>query len=283
MEKLLKRFIIINIGLIIMAVGLHIFLIPANLAVGGVTGLAIVIKNFIPSASIGVLMIIFNVILLIVAFIFIGKEFGGYTIYCSLALSFFVGLFEKLLPLSESLTDDILLNLIFGISVQGIGMALIFYENSSTGGTDIIAKVLNKYFNIKIGMALFIADSLITLFAGLAFGVELGLYAFLGILLNGMVIDKIISGFDTRVHALIIADNLESITDYITNKLDRGYTFFYGQGGYTKQEKRVISLVVRKREYLTLKKFINENHPDAFLIVNFVHDVIGNGFNNMTQ
>ncbi len=281
--KILKRFIIINIGLFIMALGLHLFLIPANLAVGGVTGLAMVIKNFIPTVNLGVLMIAFNVILLIIAFIFIGKEFGGYTIYCSVALSFFVGLLEAVIPLDSAITKDILLNLIFGISVQGIGMALVFYENASTGGTDIIAKLLNIYFKVRIGMSLFIADSLITLFAGMAFGIELGLYAFLGILLNGVVIDRIISGFDTRVHSLIIADDVDDISDYITRELDRGYTYFYGQGGYTKQDKRVISIVVRKREYLTLRKYINDNHPDAFLIVNFVHDVIGNGFNNMTQ
>ncbi len=283
MKDILRRFLIINVGLFIMAIGLHLFLIPANLAVGGVTGLAMVIKTFIPSVNLGLLMIVFNVILLIIAFIFIGKEFGGYTIYCSVALSSFVGLLEMLIPMEKAITNDILLNLIFGISVQGIGMALVFYENASTGGTDIIAKLLNMYFKVRIGMALFIADSLITLFAGLAFGVELGLYAFLGILLNGAVIDRIISGFDTRVHSLIIADDVDDISAYITKELDRGYTYFYGQGGYTREDKRVISIVVRKREYLALRKYINDNHPDAFLIVNFVHDVIGNGFNNMTQ
>lgn len=279
MKKVLRRFIIINLGLFIMALGLYLFLVPANLAVGGVTGLAMVIKTVIPSINLGLLMAVFNVILLIVAFIFIGKEFGGYTIYCSVALSFFIGMFEVLIPLEQAITNDLLLNLIFGIGIQGIGMSLIFYENSSTGGTDIVAKILNKFFGMRIGIALFLSDSIITLLAGMAFGIELGLYAFLGILFNGLVIDKVIAGFDTRVHALIISEGIEEISEYIKRDLDRGFTYLSAVGGFSKQNKKVLSVVLSKREYLALRNYINEKHQDAFLIVDFVHDVIGNGFN----
>lgn len=281
MKKVLRRFIIINLGLFIMAVGLYLFLVPANLAVGGVTGLAMVIQTVIPSVNLGLLMAVFNVILLTIAFIFIGKEFGGYTIYCSVALSFFIGIFEVLIPLEQAITNDLLLNLIFGIAIQGVGMSLVFYENASTGGTDIVAKILNKFFGMRIGFALFLSDSIITLLAGMAFGIELGLYAFLGILFNGLVIDKVIAGFDTRVHALIISDGIEEISEYIKRDLDRGFTYLSAVGGYSKKEKQVLSVVLSKREYLALRKYINENRQDAFLIVDFVHEVIGNGFNKL--
>ncbi len=279
MKKIIIKFLLINVGLIIMALGLNLFLIPANLAVGGVTGLAMIINTYIPNLSVGLLVGVFNVILLIIAFIFVGKEFGGYTIYSSIALSFFIWAFENLHIINGKLTDDILLNLLFGVGVQGLGMAIIFYENSSTGGTDIVAKILNKYVGLKIGMSLFIVDAIITLFAAKTFGITLGLYAFLGVLFNGLVIDAVISGFDTKVHALVISDNFVEISKFIKNDLDRGFTLFYAEGGYKNQEKRVISIVFDRRQYLILKKYITENYPESFLIVDFVHDVIGNGFN----
>ncbi len=278
MQKKIYRFIMINIGLLVLALGMYIFLIPTNLAVGGVTGLAMVIQSYFPSINLGILMWGFNIILFVVAFIFIGKDFGGYTIYSSFALSTFIGMMEKLYVLKSSVVDDLLLNLIFGILISGIGMAIIFYYNASTGGTDIVAKIINKYTDISIGQALFMSDALITLMAGLTFGIQLGLYAFLGILINGLIIDKVIAGFDQRINLQIITKEEKKITDFITNKLDRGFTYINAIGGYTLENKRIISIVLTRRQYMSLKHFIQDTDPNAFITMTMVNEVVGNGF-----
>ncbi len=283
MRERLKQYLLINVGLLIMAFGLHFFLIPADLAVGGVTGLAMVIKNFLPSTNLGLLMGVFNVILFTLAFILIDREFGSKSIYCSIALSVIIGVFEVILPFDQPVVDDIVLNLTFGIIIQGIGMAAIFYQNASTGGTDIVARIINKYTHLGIGKALFLADSLITLLAGFIFGVELGLYAFLGILINGLVIDKVIAGINTKIQIQIISCKPEIVNKYVHQELGRGSTLFSCSGGYTNKNKQVISVVLTRREYMKLKYFLKKSDPSAFVTVNFVYEVLGEGFDLMLQ
>jgi len=283
MYKKLKNFMIINIGMVIMAAGLYFFLIPANLAVGGVTGLAMVIQNYLPWINLGILMACFNIALFILAFIIIGKEFGGNSIYCSFLLSGLIGILEVTIPLSQPIVDDLMLNLIFGIVIQGIGMAIVFYQNASTGGTDIVAKIINKFTQIDIGKALFLSDAIITLLAGMAFGVTLGLYAFLGILINGIVIDKVIAGINTKIHALVISKEPEIINAFIQNELKRGTTFLFGAGGYSNKDKQIISVILTRKEYMKLKHFVKDNDSSAFITVSFVHEVLGEGFDLSLQ
>jgi uncharacterized membrane-anchored protein YitT (DUF2179 family) len=278
MKEKIEQFILINIGLLIMAAGLYVFLIPADLAVGGVTGLAMVIQNYFPSINIGLLMIAFNIVLFTLAFIVIGTEFGGLTIYCSFALSGMIGLFEWFIPIENPIVGDIILNLIFGIVIQGIGMALVFYQNASTGGTDIVAKIIHKFTRIDIGKSLFMSDALITLMAGLAFGLTLGLYAFVGILINGLVIDKVIAGFETKIQVMIISEKHKIINAYIHEHLNRGSTVLNGSGGFSRNEKSIINCVLSRKECMALKHFIKENDPCAFMTMNFVHEVYGEGF-----
>ena len=275
-----RKFIWINVGVFIMALGLYIFLMPAELAVGGVTGIAMVMQHFFKYVNIGILMIGLNLILFVVAFLVLGFEFGGYTIYCSFLLSSMLGIFEKFFPISQAIVDDLFLNLAFGIVIQGIGMAIIFYQNASTGGTDILAKIVNRFSGLGIGKALFLSDALVTLAAGLTFGPKLGLYAFLGILINALVIDKVIAGFETKIHTLIISERSDAITAYIHDVLNRGTTFISGTGGYTHLDKRIISVVLNRKEYMALKHFMKEVDPNAFIVMNFVHEVIGEGFEN---
>lgn len=203
------KFIWINIGLIIMSIGLYFFLIPANLAVGGVAGLAMVIKHYCPVINLGILMWCFNIVLFVTAFFAIGKDFGKNSIYGSFALSGIIGVLEWLLPLKGPLGDDIFINLVFGILIQGIGMGIVFYCNASTGGTDIVAKIIHRYTDIPIGKALFLSDALITLAAGMAFGLTLGLYALLGILMNALIIDRVIEQMQDRKESLKITTTAE--------------------------------------------------------------------------
>ncbi len=283
MQKKIMNFVYTNLGVLIMAAGLYFFLIPAKLAVGGVTGLAMVIQLYFPMVNLGILMAVFNVFLFILAFLIIGREFGGYTIYCSFLLSGIIGLFDRFLPMKGAIVEDMILSLVYGIVIQGVGMAIIFYQNASTGGTDIVAKIINKFTHIDIGKALFLADSSITLLAGLAFGMELGLYAFMGILINGLVIDKVIAGLNSKINILIISQQPEIVNRFIQEELERGTTYILGMGGYTRQDKQIISVVLTRKEYMKVKHFMKENDSNAFVTMSFVHEVLGEGFDLSLQ
>ena len=276
----LKSFLLMNLGVLVLAIGLYYFLIPSDLAVGGATGLAMVINYLFTNIPIGIIMIITNVILFIIAFLVLGREFGGYTIYNSLLLSGLIYILEIITPMDGPIIDDLLINLIYGILIQGIGMAIIFNENSSTGGTDIIAKIINKFAQLNIGASLFLIDSLIVLGAIFVFGVELGLYALLGIFINSAVIDKVIAGFNTKVKIAIISEKEDEITSFIKEEMKRGVTLFFGIGGFSNSEKRIINTVVPRREYLIIKNRVKEIDPKAFIWVGFVNEVLGEGFSD---
>lgn len=279
MKKIIKDYFIISLGVVIVALGLHLFLVPANLAVGGVSGFAIVVNNIFPNLSIGSIMLIMNIILFVIGFIFIGKQFGTKTIYASFALSGFIWVIEKLYPLEQPLVEDMLLNLFFGILIGGIGMAIVFYQNASTGGTDIIAKILNKYFHLNIGKSLLLADLVVTILAGLTFGLELGLYALLGVIMNGFIIDNIIEGLDLKISVSIISSQPDEIKAFINNNLVRGATIYRAEGAYTNQERPVITAVMNRKEFINLKAFIKKTDKNAFVMVSSVREVLGEGFN----
>lgn len=272
------RFLMVTAGFSIMALGLYFFLIPAELASGGVMGLAMVLQHYFPWLSVGSTMLVLNVVLFILAFLVIGRDFGGYTIYASFGLSGVIALLEKIIPLEAPLAQDILLNLVFGIIVQGLGYALIFRAEASTGGTDIIAKIINKFTHLEIGKSLFLADFLIIIGAIMAFGVELGLYALLGIFMNSVVIDQAIAGFNSKMNVLIISDQYEAINDFIIHNLDRSSTLYTVQGGYSRQNKIVLQTIVSNREFIEIKEFVKQVDPIAFISVNKTVEVMGEGF-----
>ncbi len=190
MNKKLKEYLIITLGFIIVALGLTVFLIPSNLAVGGVTGLSLIIHTHFNFLSVGFLLILINSILFIIAFFTLGPAFGAKSIYASLGLSGAIWFIQRLFPGMKPLTDDLFINLVFGMLVSSTGMSLVLYQNASTGGTDILAKILNKFLHVPIGRSLLFVDFFITILAGLTFGPRLGLYALLGVIMNGMIIDN---------------------------------------------------------------------------------------------
>lgn len=274
----LKRFIYINVGLLIMTVGLYFFLMPSNLAVGGATGLAMILNYLIPSIPMGIILAALNVILFIIAFIAIGKDFGGYTIYSSFAFSAMIAIFEYIIPMKGPFTDDLFINLIFGILISGVGMGIVFNEDASTGGTDIIAKIINKYTGIAMGKSLLISDFLIVLFASFVYGARLGMYALLGIIINSFVIDKIISGFNVKMNMMIISKELDNINDFILNEIGRGTTIYIAIGGYSKEERRIINTIVSRSEYVRIRDYIRSVDNKAFISVSHITEVEGEGF-----
>lgn len=283
MKKTIYEYVLITIGLILVAAGVYFFLIPNDLAAGGVTGLAMVINYYFPVLNVGAIMLVLNIILFIIGFIFIGSGFGVKTIYSSLMLSFIISMMEVAFPLEGPVTNDIFINLLFGILIGAIGMAIVFNQNASTGGTDIIAKILNKYLHLDIGKGLLLADLMVTILALAAFGATVGMYSLLGVVINGFVVDSAIQGLNIIKKVEIVSSKGDEIKNFIIKELDRSATLYDAKGAYSLQNKEVITTVLGKREVIRLKNFIKEIDPRAFIITYNVHETLGEGFTDLME
>ena len=275
-----KEYAIMTLGIILVALSVEYFYAPNNIAAGGVTGAAIVINAVMPSLSVGMVTLVLNVVLFIVAFVFIDGKFGVKTIYSSLGLSIIIWIIEKFLNPS-AVTDDLMMATVFGTLISAVGMAFVFNENASTGGTDILAKILNKFFHLDIGKSLLVVDFIITFASTLVFGINVGLYAMLSVILLGLIVDRLIEGFNVCKSVFIISKKNDEISKFIINTLDRGCTFLKGMGAYTCQENDVLYAVISRNQFIKLKKFIKEIDPQAFITVGEVHEVLGEGFKNI--
>ncbi|MBU5454663.1 YitT family protein [Caproiciproducens sp. MSJ-32] len=280
MKDKLKEYLLIFIGVILVALALEYFFIPNDIAAGGVTGLAVVITQYLPIISTGSLVFIMNIILFIVGFIFLGKAFGLKTIIASLLLSGVMIFIEQFFK-PFAVTGDLMLASIFGTAITALGMGIIFNVNASTGGTDIVAKILNDYFNIDVGKSLLVVDFIITLLGAVTFGLDKGLYAMLTVVMNGILIDKVIEGFKKCKEVVIISTENEKICKFILNELDRGCTYLKGIGAFSGEETRVIYSVLGRSEFIRLKQYIAKVDPQAFITVGEVHEVMGEGFGDL--
>lgn len=280
MKGKIKEYGIITIGIILVGIAIQFFYVPNNITGGGVTGIALVVNHYIPGANLGTLMAIMNIFLFIIAFIFIGKSFGGKTIYAAMGLSFINWFSERFIK-PVGIPDNPMLATIAGTVLLGIGLGIVFTQNASTGGTDIIAKILNKFFHIDMGKGMQMVDIIVVLLSAATFGIEKGIYASICVLLNGIVIDKVISGFNTCHQVVIFTEKIDILKEYIIRDIDRGCTIFKGKGGYTDKEKDVLYCVVGRSQLMRIRKFIRDNEPDAFVIVNEAHDVLGKGFGDI--
>lgn len=276
-KQIFKEYFFIALGTLIVAFGIYYFMVPENLAAGGVSGLAIVLSNYI-AIPISFINFILNIILLIVGFIFLGREFGGKTIFSVFFLSFSMYVMESFYPATKPVTDEILLNLICGIVISAMGLSIVFNQNASTGGTDIIAKILNKYFNMDIGNGLMAADIVVVISAFFTYGLQTAVVGAFGWFLNGVIVNYFIDGFSVKNEVVIISDKPEEIKQYIFSKLDRGVTVYKAEGGYTNDKKDVIVTILERKEYFVLKKELKNIDHNVFVIVRTVQEVYGFGF-----
>ena len=272
----IKEFALITIGILLVAISVVYFFEPNNIAAGGITGLAIVINHYIPFISIGPLVLMMDAILFIVALIILGAKFGAKTIYSSFLLSTSMWIMQTFIPIN--ITNDLMLATIFGTLISAARMAIVFNANASTGGTDIIAKILNKFFHIEIGKSLLIVDFLVTLLGAVTFGINIGLYGLLAVIINGVVIDNIIAGFKTKSEITIISEKNKEISKFILDDLERGCTFIKGIGGFTGKDTSILYTVLDRNEFIKLKNKIKEIDKNAFITVGEVHEVMGEGF-----
>ncbi|MBD7913886.1 YitT family protein [Clostridium sp. Sa3CUN1] len=280
MKEKVKEYLLIITGVFLVAISLEYFFIPNDIAAGGLTGLAIVINHYIPSISTGPLVFIMDLFLFVIGFIFLGKNFGVKTIISSFSLAGIMTIIEKFFN-PQALTNDLMLAAIFGTLITAIGMAIVFNANASTGGTDTIAKILNKFLNIDIGKSLLAVDFIVTLLGALTFGINVGLYGLLSVIINGIAIDKFIEGFKVCKEVTIISTKNDEIAKFIMDELERGCTFLKGVGGFTGKDTFVLYAVVGRNEFIKLKQFIGKVDPKAFITVGEVHEVMGEGFENI--
>lgn len=275
-KKNIKEFALITIGILLVAISVVYFFEPNNIAAGGITGLAIVINHYVPFISIGPLVLMMDGILFTIALMVLGAKFGAKTIYSSFLLSGSMWAMQTFIPIN--ITNDLMLAAIFGTLISAGGMALVFNANASTGGTDIIAKIINKFFHIEIGKALLMVDFLVTLLGAITFGINMGLYGLLSVIINGIVIDNIIAGFNTKSEITIISNKNKEISKFILNDLERGCTFIKGVGGFTGKDTALLYTVLDRSEFIKLKNKIKEIDKNAFITVGEVHEVMGEGF-----
>ena len=278
--KSFKEYILIAVGVILVAIAVQYFFAPNNLAAGGVTGLAIIIKSFMPSVNLGIITLSIDIILFIVSFIVLGKDFSKRTVVTGLGLSgviWFIGTFLE----PYAIVDDLIIASIFGAGIAGFGMAIVFNNYSSTGGSDIVAKIISKYTNMNIGTSLMSIDILITVLAAIIFGIDKGFYAILSVIILGLVVDRFIDGFNSCKEIFIISEYEQEISRFIMNELERGCTYLDGKGAYTNKEVRIVYAIIQRNEFIKLKAFIKKNDLKAFISVRESYEVLGEGFKEM--
>lgn len=264
---------VITFATFIVAVAVFFFMMPNNLAIASIAGLAVVLQKFIP-LSVATISLIFNVGLLIIGFIFVGREFGGKTVYTSVILPIFVGIFEKLFPKYNGLTGDPFLDMICYIFIVSIGLSLLFNHNASSGGLDIIVKILNKYLHIDKGKAMSIAGMLVSLSAIFAYDTKTVVLSVLGTYLNGIILDYFLFGTNIKKKVCILSRKNEEIKKYILKNMHSGATLYKVIGAYNNEEHKEVVAIVNKREYGILMQYIRRTDPDAFVTVSTINEVM---------
>ena len=286
----LKTWLFMNLGILLMAIGIYFFKAPNGFATGGVSGVAIILANVFPVLTQSVYMMMINVLLLIVGVIVLGKECGILTIYCSLMLSLENWLFETLVPLSAPLTAYPLLELVYAVLLTGVGSAIIFKCRASSGGTDIVALVLKKYTSMNVGTALLCTDFLIAAMTFIRFGEQgisvdpqTGLFSMLGLFAKVFVVDDIIDSINLCKSFTIITVKPDEINAYILKEIKHGVTVISAHGAYTGEDKTVLMTVCRRSEAIRLRKRVYEIDPSAFMVITKTSEIMGKGFRDNTN
>lgn len=270
--KNIKEFIIITTGTLIVATAVFFFMLPSHISVGSGTALAMVLSNFIP-LPVSAITLILNVVLLILGFLLIGPEFGAKTVYCSVLMPVFLGIYEQFFPNQQSITEDPFLDVLCYIFVVGIGLAILFRRNASSGGLDIVAKLMNKFLRMELGKAMSLSGMLVALSSALVYDKKTVVISVLGTYLGGLVVDHFIFGMDLKRRVCIISPKLDEIVDFILNDLHSGATLNNIIGAYDRSPKQEVITIVDKQEYKALMDFVKKVDPKAFITVYSVSEI----------
>ena len=268
----IKEFAIITVGTVIVAAAVFFFMLPSHVSVGSGAALAMVLSNFIP-LSVSTITLIMNVGLLIIGFILIGPEFGAKTIYCAILMPLVMGVFEGIFPNFQSITQDPLLDVICYILVVGVGLAILFSRNASSGGLDIVAKIMNKYLKMDLGQAMSTSGIIVALSSALCYDSKTVVLSLLGTYFGGMVVDHFIFGLNIKRRVCVISDKLELIVEFVLHELHSGATLNEIIGAYDRAPRTEMITIVDKGEYRKLMDYIRMNDPRAFVTVYSVSEM----------
>ena len=264
--EILKETAILTVAVAIIAAAVYFFLVPSHASVSSISGLGIVLSNFIP-LPLSVITMILNVVLLLIGFVTCGKEFGVKTVYTSVMLPVFLGLFEMLFPNFGSMTDSQELDVLCYILAVSVGLSILFNRNASSGGLDIVAKIMNKYLHMELGKAMSLSGMCVALSAALVYDKKTVVLSILGTYFNGIILDHFIFDNNIKRRVCIITKKEEELRQFIIRDLHSGATIYEATGAYNFEKHNEIITIVDKSEYQKLMKFINELDPKAFITV----------------
>ena len=276
-KKFVFKYAMITVSTLIMVVGTYFFKFPNNFAFGGVTGFATIVNALTPLSA-GDFTFVANMVLLVIGFLFLGKNAGIMTVYSSVLMSVALSGMERIWPMAGPLTEEPLLELVFAVFLSGVGSSLLFNIGASSGGTDIIAMILKKYTSLDIGSVLFLVDAAAIVMAFFLFGPTTGLFSALGLLCKSLVIDTVIESINQCKCFNIICDEPEPICQFIIHELGRDATVYEAVGAFTQKQKTVIMTTMKRGQALRLRNFIKKQEPSAFILISNSSEIIGKGF-----
>ena len=271
-KSILIEINILTIAIAIIAVAVYFFLVPSHTSISSISGLGIVLSNFVPLPLSAITMIL-NVVLLIIGFFTCGKEFGLKTVYTSVMLPVFLGIFENIFPNIGSITNSQELDVLCYILVVSVGLSILFNRNASSGGLDIVAKIMNKYFHMELGKAMSLSGMCVALSAALVYDKKTVVLSVLGTYFNGIVLDHFIFDHNIKRRVCIITKKEEELRQFIVRDLHSGATIYEAIGAYNMEKRNEIITIVDKGEYQKLMKYINQEDPEAFITVYTVSDM----------
>lgn len=268
----LKEFLTITFGAVLAAAAIYFFMLPSHVAVGSASALGMVLSNFIP-IPVSLITLLLNVFLLIIGFILIGPEFGAKTVYTSIMVPVAMGVFEVIFPNFQSLTQDSLIDVLCYILVVGMAMAILFSCNASSGGLDIVAKIMNKYLKMDLGRAVSIAGIVVALTSSFCYDAKTVILSVLGTYFGGIIVDHFIFGLNLKRRVCVISPKIDEITDFVLYQLHSGATLNEITGAYHKNPQKEMITIVDKHEYRKLMDFVKETDPKAFVTVYAVNEI----------
>jgi len=281
MKEKLKTFLLMTVGTLLMSIGIYFFKFPNNFSTGGVSGISVLLGKVSPVLSAGSFVLIINIALLLVGFIFVGKKFGFKTVYCSLLMSGLIYILEIVCPLAKPLTSQPLLELLIAIFLPAAGSAILFNVGASTGGTDIVAMVIKKYASINISKALFCSDFIIVMLVFVVFGIETWLFSLVGFLAKVFLVNNMLESFNMSKFCTVITapEHADAVAKFITETLHKSATRSDAYTGIFQSEPKTVFLsALTRKQAMLLKNFVKSLDKKSFVIMSNTSEIIGKGF-----
>lgn len=271
-KHFVKEWFQIVVGLAIVAAAVYFFMLPSHVSVGSASALAMILSNFIP-LPVSAITLIMNIVLLILGYLLIGPEFGGKTLFCAVLMPGMLWILEMLFPNFQSLTQDPLLDVIGYILVVGVGLSMLFSCNASSGGLDIVAKLMNKYLRMDLGQAMSVSGMLVALSSAMVYDKKTVVLSIIGTYFGGLILDHFIFGINIKRKVCIISPKADEITEFILHDLHSGCSLYDVIGAYDKTTRREINVIVDKQEYRLLMDYMKKTDPKAFVTVYSVNEI----------